>query len=488
LNTGHEDRQLSTLRLASERIIVKLIWGHGPILALAAWYTREWPVLGLCLWLAIAVVATAVQTADPNTARSRLTLAVAFCAMPALLVLILDGQPWQIDAHMQFFAVLAVVASLMDRRAIFVGAVFISLHHLALNFLLPSLVFPGSGDPARVAFHVVIVLFQTVALAGLIDRATTAIRAAGIAAENVSLLSTAREEAAQRASAEIVTARESAMRQTADMFESKVGRLVSNFSSAAVDLEKTAQSMSASATRTDEQATAVASAARDVGMGVQTVAAAAEELTGSITEINRQMSKSTLVISRAVDETQRTNGIVQALSESAERIGHVVGLITGVAGQTNLLALNATIEAARAGEAGKGFAVVASEVKTLANQTARATEEIGTQITQIQAATREAVTAIRGIMETISEVSAISTNVATAVDQQGAATVEIARNVQRTSHSTSDVTTNIGGVSQTAMATKTSADHVTKAAAGLSQQADQLTSEVRGFLAGLRAA
>jgi methyl-accepting chemotaxis protein len=150
----------------------------------------------------------------------------------------------------------------------------------------------------------------------------------------------------------------------------------------------------------------------------------------------------------AVKDAQRTNTIVSALSEGADKIGNVVGLITDIAGQTNLLALNATIEAARAGDAGKGFAVVASEVKSLASQTGRATEEIGAQIAQIQAATREAVAAIRGIATSIEEVSSIATSIASAVEEQGAATADIARTVHQTATAAQDVTVNIGGVGQ----------------------------------------
>jgi methyl-accepting chemotaxis protein len=296
--------------------------------------------------------------------------------------------------------------------------------------------------------------------------------------------------AAEQEQAEAVTAaqRKATMNQTADAFEAKVGGLVAVLSAGATELQATAESMSSTATRTNQQAATVASAAEQASVGVQTVAAAAEELTSSIGEIGRQVAHSTKIAGQAVADAQRTDAIVRALAEGAERIGHVVGLITNIAGQTNLLALNATIEAARAGDAGKGFAVVASEVKSLANQTGKATEEIGAQVAQIQSATKEAVAAIRGITGTIEEVSAIAMSIAAAVEEQGAATAEIARNVQQTASSTQDVTATIGGVSQAANDTGTAAKQVLGAASDLSQQAEQLSSEVNSFVAGVRVA
>jgi methyl-accepting chemotaxis protein len=221
---------------------------------------------------------------------------------------------------------------------------------------------------------------------------------------------------------------------------------------------------------------------------VQTVAAASEELSASIGEISRQVANAADIAGRAVEETRETDRTVQSLVEIASKIGEVIGLINDIAGQTNLLALNATIEAARAGEAGKGFAVVASEVKSLANQTAKATEDISAQIAAVQNVTKEAVDAIKRIGGTIAEVSSIATSIAGAVEEQGAATQEITRNTQQAATRTRDVSENISGVTSEADATGAAAEGVRTAAESLGQQADRLRGQVNDFLSKIRAA
>jgi len=293
------------------------------------------------------------------------------------------------------------------------------------------------------------------------------------------------EQAAERAAKEQRVVRLDTLTRS---FEMKAGELVGLVSSAATELQATAQSMTGTAGQATQQATHVAAAAEEASVNVQTVAAAAEELASSITEISRQVAQSAKVAGRALDDAKRTDGVVQALAQGAQKIGEVVGLISNIAGQTNLLALNATIEAARAGDAGKGFAVVASEVKSLATQTARATEDIARQITQIQTATKDAVESIRGIGGTIGEISEIAAAIAAAVEEQGAATQEIARNVQQAATGTREVSSNIIGVSQGANDAGAAATQVLGAAGELSRQAEQLRSEVGRYITGVKAA
>ena len=218
------------------------------------------------------------------------------------------------------------------------------------------------------------------------------------------------------------------------------------------------------------------------------MASAADELSASIDEIGRQVIQSSEISSTAVSEAESADEMIQGLAASAQKIGEVVALITDIAEQTNLLALNATIESARAGDAGKGFAVVANEVKTLAGQTAQATEEISRQIGDIQGATADAVTAVQGITKTIGEISEISSAIAAAVEEQGAATSEIARNVEQAAVGTGEVSSNIGGVTQAAGEAGQSAAQVLGAANELSQQSELLKTEVEKFIAQVRKA
>jgi methyl-accepting chemotaxis protein len=298
-----------------------------------------------------------------------------------------------------------------------------------------------------------------------------------------------RELAAKEAeSLKATSARAARVDQLAQSFDQAMAGVLRSVATASTELHATATSMSATATTASQQASGVAAATTQATGNVQTVAAATEEMSGSIDEIRRQVMQSAQVAQRAVDEAERTNATVATLSRAAERIGDVIKLINAIAAQTNLLALNATIEAARAGEAGRGFAVVAAEVKTLADQTAKATGEISAQIAEIQDTSTDAVQAIQAITATISDISRIAATIAGAVEQQSAATQEITRNVQQVAAGTTEIAGNVRGLSEATDHTGTAAGDVLSASRELSEQAETMRERVETFLRDIRAA
>lgn len=483
-----EKDELTAVRAVAGKAILSIIWLHVPIsLTIGILRGGQWsmPVAALVL---TALVSTAATRLGKDDLSARLTQAIALMTGASVLTFQLEGHPWQIDAHMYFFAALACLVAFCDYRVIVAGTVAVALHHLVLNFLMPAAIYPGGADFSRVVLHAVVLLVEATVLGWLAHKLAYLFQTAALKSAEAKAASEAEAKAVEdraRTEREVAIRHAALRRELAANFEHKVGAIVHAVATAASEMQELSQSLNATNGDTASRSAAAARASNETSANVQSVASATEELTASIANISRQVDQAARIASKASQDAGRTDDIVSVLATGTQKIGEVITLIQAIASQTNLLALNATIEAARAGEYGRGFAVVASEVKALATQTASATHDISSQIEKLQVATDEAVDAMRAITGTIGGIDGISNEIAAAVEQQGAATDEISKRLQDVANGTQEVNSNILGVSEASATAGRAASHLLDAANELSSQSEQLKSEVEAFVGSL---
>jgi len=419
---------LANLRRRIGLLTLGLVWLLVPAIGLSGWAAGSSPLTGTALAFAIALAASASAAGGAGAPLARNTLAAAVVCAISVLVWVAPSL-LRIDMHMLYFAALALLAGFCDPVPILIATVVTAVHHLGLDLLLPLAVFPDAEyGLLRVAVHAAILLLEAGALVlvatGIQRAALAAVAEATTLADQASVAARVMADAHEQSD---IAARAQVSRQSwATALDADLTDVASRVSGSAGRLDETVRRVAGFVRDAAGETAAASQAAQAAGTNAQTVAAAVEELAASIGEITRQVDLATSISERAVQQARETDKTVGGLAEGAQRIGDVVRLISEIAAQTNLLALNATIEAARAGEAGRGFAVVAGEVKSLAAQTARATEEIGQQIAGIRATTERVVADVRSFGAVVIEVEQVAASIAGAVGEQRAAAQESA--------------------------------------------------------------